>query len=265
MAGRGRLRGGDRPGRAGARATRSSSRPPGCRGAVRRRPAPEQLRRVAAGGARTAAPPLPAGARAAGRAAGGAGRACPGDRVRRADPARGPAAGGGLPGPDAAPRRPRRPGQGAQGLPRVRRDPGARAERRAVGGDPPGLRGAAAAGRRAGPRAGSWPDGAARPAPARRAGGPAGPPDRAVAGRRGRRGQAGAGDRRARRRQDAAGGGVPLLVRAPRGGDRRGALLPGGGGARLRAGGRLAPFGAAGRAPGTARPGPAGRARPPAP
>jgi hypothetical protein len=37
----------------------------------------------------------------------------------------------------------------------VRRDPGARAERGAVGGDPPGLRGAAAAGRRAGPRAGS--------------------------------------------------------------------------------------------------------------
>ena len=50
-------------------------------------------------------------------------------------------------------------------------------------------------------------------------------------------------DRRARRRQDALVEEFRFLVRAPRGGgDRRGAFLPGRGGARLRAGGRLAPF-----------------------
>jgi DNA-binding SARP family transcriptional activator len=97
-----------------------------------------------------------------------------------------------------------------------------------------------------------------------RPGRPAGPPDRPVAGRRGRGRPAGAGHRRARRRKDAAGRGVQLLVRLPRGRDQPGPLLPGRGGARLRAGGGLAPLGRPGRASRTARPGPAGGAGPPA-
>jgi hypothetical protein len=71
-----------------ARASREPAEEvPALRRALRGRPAPRQLRRLAAGGAGAAPPAPPPGPRAARRAAGGAGRARRGDRVRRAAPA----------------------------------------------------------------------------------------------------------------------------------------------------------------------------------
>src|ERR671922_140789 len=71
--------------------------------------------------------------------------------------------------------------------------------------------------------------------------------------------------RRPRASRRAARRGVPRVVRPPRGGDGRCALVPGGRSARLRAGGGVAPLGGPQAAPRAPRPDAPHRARPPAP
>ena len=135
-----------------------------------------------------------------------------------------------------AARRARRPRAGAARLPRLRGDAGARAGRRAVGGDARGLRGAAAG--RAEPAAvGPTADGSPVP---RSSGGRAERARLSALWRAAERGRAQLVlvTRRAGHRQDAAGRGAALLVRPARRADRGGALVRGRGRAGLRAGRR---------------------------
>ncbi len=232
------------------------------RRALHRRPARGPLRRVAArrAGAAAAAPARRAGrARRAVRAA-GADRA-EAIALRRAAAARRPAARGDLPAADAAARRRAATGRGrcgsttcaarrwsaSSGVEPADGDP-ARPTRRCC-------RRRAPPSRRAAPRAVGPPLVGRAPTSGRGS---------AAAWRSADAGQAAAraGQRRAGRREDPAGRGVPRLVRAPRCGDRRRPLLPGGGLARLRPGGGLAALGGAAAAGAAARPGAAHRARP---